>query len=128
MPADCGVGFRAMTTIRWGRPLLVGVVSRPASMKTADAGEHEREPTRAGVSEVAVAPSTAAEEDFDGFVAARGSALWRSAWYWAPTQRISAMLDAVLHSIAPPTGRVRGKLSASGGVMVVPRRSDGTAA
>jgi RNA polymerase sigma-70 factor (sigma-E family) len=63
------------------------------------------------MSEVAVAPSQAAEDDFDAFVAARGPALWRSAWLLTGDhQRAEDLVQTALGKAWPHWERV----SASG--------------
>jgi RNA polymerase sigma-70 factor (sigma-E family) len=61
------------------------------------------------MSEVAVAPSRAAEQEFDDFVAARGPALWRSAWLLTGDHhRAEDLLQTALGKAWPHWERVSG--------------------
>jgi len=63
------------------------------------------------VSEVAVAPSPTIDDDFDAVAAARGLALWRSAWLLTGDhQRAEDLVQTALGKAWPPWQR----FSASG--------------
>lgn len=59
------------------------------------------------MSEVAVETGSDTAEDFDGFVAARGSALWRTAWLLTgDRQRAEDLVQTALGKAWPHWGRV----------------------